>query len=72
MSPDSPDPLARQAKQASIVILVAMLGWMLGSWLGGYFGLPVHYAFLVDLAALGALAWALIVLYRVWRKRHDA
>lgn len=71
MSPGSPDPLTRQARQASIVIFVAMLGWMLASWLGGHFGLPLRYAFLFDLAAMAALAWALIVLYRVWRKRHD-
>ncbi len=72
MSPEPPDPLVRQTRQASIVIFVAMLGWMLVSWLGGYLGLPVRFAFLADLAALGALAWALIVLYRVWRKRRDA
>lgn len=71
MSPVPPDPLTRQARQASIVIFVAMLGWMLFQWLGGQMGLPIRFLFLADLVAMAALAWALIVLYRVWRKRRD-
>ena len=71
MSPESPDPLTRQARQASIVIFVAMVGWMLAQWLGGQLGLPANYVFLVDLSALAALAWALVVLYRVLRRRRD-
>ncbi len=61
----------RQMKLASIVIAVAMLGWIVMSWVGGKLGLPVRFAFLVDLAAMAAFLWALIVLFKVWRQRQD-
>ncbi len=58
----------RQIRQASVVIVVAMVLWMGTSFLGGELGLPVRYAFLVDMLCLAALAWALWVLFMVWRK----
>ena len=58
----------KQARQASIVILVAIIGWMAASWIGGQMNWPVRFAFLFDLAALAALFWALVVLFKVWRK----
>ncbi|NOX41513.1 MAG: DUF5337 domain-containing protein [Alphaproteobacteria bacterium] len=60
----------KQTRLASIVILVAMILWMGVSWLGGQMGWPVRYAFLADIATLGALIWALVVLIQVWRKRQ--
>lgn len=65
------EPNQRQARLAAIVILVAMVGWMLVSFLGGKLGLPVRFAFLVDFAAIGALIWALVVLFKVWRQRQE-
>ena len=56
-----------QIKQASIVIIVAMLAWMGLSVVGGQLGLPVRFAFLIDFACLAAFAWALFVLFNVWR-----
>ena len=58
-----------QTRQASVVIVVAMLLWMGVSFLGGEMGLPVRYAFLVDMLCLAALGWALFVLFNVWRGR---
>ncbi|MXU65602.1 DUF5337 family protein [Oceanomicrobium pacificus] len=69
--PDQTEQQRRQTRQAAIVIAVAFLGWMGVSFLGGQLGLPVRYAFLADFAALAALAWALIVLFRVWRQRQQ-
>ncbi len=66
----TPDPQVKQARIASIVILVAFVGWMAASWIGGKIGLPVRYAFLFDFAALAAFFWALVVLVGVWRKRR--
>ena len=60
-----------QIKSASIVIIVAMIGWMLVSFLGGRLGLELRYAFLADFAAMAAFAYALIVLFRVWRQRQQ-
>ncbi|MEM9198213.1 MAG: DUF5337 domain-containing protein [Pseudomonadota bacterium] len=57
----------RQARLAAIVIFVTMPAWLLASWLGGIYGLPTRYAFLFDFMALGAFAWAMIVLFLVWR-----
>jgi len=59
-----------QARLASIVVLVTMVVWMLVSWFGGKIGLPVRFAFLADLCALAAFAWAGIVMFRIWRERQ--
>ena len=64
------DQTKAQARLAAIVILVAMVGWMGGSFIGGVLGLPPKYAFLIDFAALGAFAFALITLIGVWRSRQ--
>ncbi|MEL6236784.1 MAG: DUF5337 domain-containing protein [Pseudomonadota bacterium] len=64
--PAKPGP-RRQARLAAIVIFVTMPAWFLATWLGGIYGLPPRYAFLFDFIALGAFAWAMIVLFLVWR-----
>ena len=56
----SNDQMKASTRLASIVIVVAMLSWMAISWLGGAIGLPERYAFLADLAALAAFAFAFI------------
>jgi hypothetical protein len=58
------------AKLAAIVIVVAMVGWMGATFLGGRFGVAQEYAFLVDLMALAAFVWAIIVCVRIWRARQ--
>lgn len=60
----------KQARLAAIVIFVTMIVWMALQWIGGQIGLEPRYAFLFDLSALAAFAWALIVLFRVWRARQ--
>lgn len=67
----SPDPKRRKARVASIVILVAMVGWMGASWIGGMIGLPIRFAFLFDFAAMAALLWAMVVLFQVWKSGQD-
>ena len=63
--------LRAQTRQASVVMLIAVVLWMAGSWVGGVLGLPVRWAFLLDLACLAALAWSVIVLLKVWRARQE-
>lgn len=63
--------LKAQTRMAAIVILVAIVAWMLASWMGGQMGLPVRFAFLFDLACLAAMAWSATVLVKVWRARRD-
>ena len=60
----------KQARLASYVILASVMVLMGGSWLGGQLGLPVRYAFLFDLISLAGFAFAMIVLFRVWRARQ--
>ena len=59
-----------QIRLAAIVMAVTMILWMGASFLGGQLGLPVRLAFLVDLAAIAALVWALTVTYWVWKARR--
>ncbi len=60
----------RQAKLASYVMLASVAVLMGGSWIGGQLGLPVRYAFLFDFIAMAGFAFAMIVLFRVWRDRQ--
>ena len=62
--------IGQSARLAAIVIVVAMLAWMGVSFVGGKLGLPKRYAFLADLFALAAFAFALIVLLRVRRQNR--
>ncbi len=59
-----------QARVAAIVIVVTMIGWFLLSFIGGRLEMAPKYAFLIDLAALAAFAWAMIVGFKVWRARQ--
>jgi hypothetical protein len=62
--------LAKQARLAAIVIAVTGVVWLLAVSFGGQLGLPVRYVFLIDLAALAAFFFALVLLFRVWRARR--
>lgn len=74
-SPSEQSPVERrrrsQIRQAAITMAVTMVIWMGASFLGGQLGLPARFAFLVDLAAIAALVWALIVTYWVWKARRE-
>jgi hypothetical protein len=62
--------LVRQVRLAAVVMAVTMVLWVAAQYIGGQLGLPVRYAFLIDLAAIAALVWALFVTYWVWRARR--
>ena len=62
--------LAKQARLAAIVIAVTGVVWLLAVSFGGQLGLPVRFVFLIDLAALAAFFFALVLLFRVWRARQ--
>lgn len=62
--------LVKQARLAAIVIAVTGVFWLLAVSFGGQLGLPVRYVFLIDLAALAAFFFALVLLFRVWRARQ--
>ncbi|MFC3630770.1 DUF5337 domain-containing protein [Paracoccus angustae] len=60
---------AGQMRLAALVIAVAMCSWLLVQALGGYYDWAAKWAFLADLAAIGAFVWSLIVTWRIWRRR---
>jgi len=61
---------ARKSRQVGIIIAVTMAVWLVVQLVGDQYGWPARYALLVDLAALAAFIWALVVTYRIWRKRR--
>lgn len=63
--------LIRQVRLAAIVMSLTMVLWVAGQYIGGQLGLDPRYAILLDLAAIAALVWALIVTYWVWKARRD-
>jgi hypothetical protein len=67
---DQDRAMAAQARLAAIVIAATMVLWVGSNWIGGKLGWDPRYAFLFDFAALAAFFWALVVVWRVWRKRQ--
>lgn len=61
---------AAQMRLAAVVIAGAMVGWMVLQWLGSNYGWDPKWVFLVDLAAIGAFVWSLLVTWRIWRRRN--
>jgi hypothetical protein len=65
------DPTAKQGRQVALVIAGTMLVWLLAQVIGPQVGLAGRYAILIDLLALAAFAWSMIVIFQIWRKRQD-
>lgn len=63
--------LKRDARMVAFVIAGTMILWMGGQWLGGKMGLEARFVFLIDLAALAAFFWALVVTYQIWRRNKS-
>ena len=71
MAPTPQDKaLASQARMVAFVIAGTMLLWMGAQYLGGKMGWEARFVFLFDFAAIAAFFWALLVTYRIWRKRQ--
>ena len=75
MQQQRPDPeqdrnAALQARLVALVLAGTMILWVGAQWLGAKFGWEARYAFLFDLVALAGFIWALLVTYRIWRKRQ--
>ena len=60
-----------QVKLVSIVLVATMGLWLILQMLGGQYGWPARYTFLVDLAALAGFLWVMITTYRIWRGRRN-
>lgn len=63
--------LGRQGRIVALVIAGTMILWFVAQSAGAWLGLAGRYAFLVDLFALAGFLWALIVTWRIWRRRRN-
>lgn len=63
--------IAARSRSVAVVIVGTALAWMAMQFAGARFGVPTRWMLLVDLSALGALAWAMIVAVGIWRARRD-
>ena len=61
--------LAGQGRLVAMVIAAAAILWIAGTWLVGQQGWDASYLLLLDLAAIAAFVWALIVTWGLWRQR---
>lgn len=59
---------SKQMRMVAIVIAATVMIWLAANWAGGKFGWPAEYAFLADMAAIGAFVWSLVVTWRIWRQ----
>ncbi len=64
--------LSARARMVALVIVVTMVLWMGGQWVGAQSGLAARWFFLLDFAALAALFWSLFVAWQIWRRRREA
>lgn len=69
MTGAAPHDDSGQMRLIGAVIALTMLLWLAVNWAGQHFDWPSEYAFLADMAALGALIWSLLVTWRIWRRR---
>ncbi|MEM5475960.1 DUF5337 domain-containing protein [Pacificibacter sp. AS14] len=70
MAPDKDALQAKKARVVSLVIAGTMVLWIGAQWIGSKVGISTRYALLLDLLALAAFVWALIVVYQIWRARQ--
>ncbi len=54
----------------ALVIAGAMVFWIAGQFLREQLGVPLRFAFLIDLMAIAAFVWALVVILQIWRARQ--
>jgi hypothetical protein len=69
--PDPRDRLIESRSRTIGAVILATIGlWVLVQYLGARYGVPARWMGLADLAALGALAWAVIVAIRTFVRRN--
>lgn len=64
--------LSRQGRIAALVIAGAMVFWIAAQFIGSKMGMPVRFQVLIDLMAIAAFVWALVVTFQIWRKRQNS
>ena len=61
---------AAQMRLAGAVIAVAVIGWIVLQMVAKTYGWQSRWVLLIDLMAIGAFVWSLLVTWRIWRRRN--
>lgn len=61
----------RRGRLVALVMAGTMAAWLLLQAVGAAMGWPIALAIVLDLAALTVFAWALVNIYRIWRRRRE-
>ncbi|MEX0970105.1 MAG: DUF5337 family protein [Paracoccaceae bacterium] len=61
---------AKQVRLAAYVMLGSAALFFGGAWISAQLGLAQRWAVIFDLVALAGFAFAIIVLFQVWRARQ--
>ena len=69
-APDQSKTAARSRLVGGVIVGTALV-WMTAQFAGARLGVPVRWMVLIDLAALAAMVWAMIVAVGLWRARRD-
>ncbi len=69
-APDHSKAAARSRVVGGVIVGTALI-WMVAQFGGARLGVPVRWMVLIDLAALAAMVWAMIVAVGLWRARRD-
>lgn len=59
-----------QMRLVAVVLALTAVVWLGLQWAGAQYAWPAKYAYLVDLSAIGAFVWSLLVTWRIWRRRN--
>lgn len=63
--------IARRSRMVALVIVGTTLLWAAAQFAGARLDVAVRWMVLVDLMALAALTWAMIVAVGIWKMRRD-
>lgn len=68
---DDEQRLRARGRFSGLLIAGTMLLWLAAQAIGPRFGLAGKWAVLIDLIALAAFTFALIMTYQIWRAHRD-
>jgi hypothetical protein len=65
------DPdVVKKARFAALVIIGTMMLWSAAQYVDGAWGIAQRFQLLIDLLAMTAFMWAIVVIYQIWRARR--
>ena len=71
MARHTDEAVARQGRQAALVIVAAAALSMAAPWITRATGLPLRYEMLFYFVSLAGFFWSLVVTWRIWQKTRQ-